>query len=744
MYCGSCGRQVADGARFCPWCGAATSVAGEGGEKGPGQAPGYGQAPAQGAAPVSPGGGQGTGSTQGPAPAQGAGPTQGPAPKVPRTRRRLVLVLGIVAAVLLLALGACVLLGTLGSGDAEDEAAGSEGASEATDVVTTVAYYGSEDAVTVTSSTHIVLWDDDGEAIEEFDLYLADDETGEVTRYAVDGGGFTPEGLGIPAGTYAMAARDTDAGKMYSVPVLVVTDDGAADADETDATDDSAGEADASDDELTYDAELVLRPDPDATDDSEASDLAYLYSLYYDKVLEYQALYGEATVSEDGLAVSGVALVLLEDLDADGTSELVVVWCESADWDAARGVEVWGWDAEARALEHLCSEGLHHANDLQAVWVYGEGGAGAILTWQLVDDSTWTDYTLMAEDGELVLYVEEAPLNSDAFAYSRDGVAISEDDYYDAHQTLYHSADFVRYDLWVSYEDDDSYEAAQEVLAATEATIAELVDGMLGRTDAETDVDELLATYATETFDYLAGGTYEGSYEVCDEYYTYSYMDSVPDLPLSWCVADLDGDGSSELVVIRSEYASNENSAYGEWYDAIVTVYEVAEGTVTQAATYTLEDAVVPAMEQVSAQWGVYELGGETYLAWELWECSGYLSDGVGVGFYALSYDGTSLTLAASAYVVGSDFSAEVDGEWVDYYSSSFEELFEALGVDGSFEDLICRNATILGDYLGAETFCTVTSELVVEHEDYASWRDTAGEDESLVVTTITVTGQGD
>ena len=618
MYCPRCGCKVSDAGRFCPQCGCAMPTATSAGPR-PAPAP----APAPQPAP-----------TPQPAPSSAPQPTSPPAPEpaTKPTRRRWPLVLGIVLAVLLaLGLAGVLLLGN-GTGTEDAEDATDDASAEGTQTQA-VAYYDSSGDVTMSSSTLVVLWDDDGEALEDFDLMLMDDE-GAVSTYHVDGDGFTPQGLGVAEGHYAMVALDPQTNDAYTVPSLVVeaagddasdvsdgseasgaetgSDEDTSDADdESDADDASGAETDATE-------TLVIKPA--ALDGQEAdavvadASLQVAYALYYARVLELQGTYGVGTLDDAGECISGVSIVGLYDLigDGDGIDELVIVY---EDGDGELTVEVWAYDAEANDIELVCEEPLGDTDDAQMLTVYGHEGATTALLWThwpYEDDTVaFESHYVFLEDGELVHHSTAYVVDyaTDEVSYAVDGETVDEEAYEDAVDSNAHVYEDVSwrcnwcvsvYDAeeWATYVSDDGISATYDptdTLAMTEDTIELLAQGMMGRLDDEDDeTDETEADVEDATSD--ATSDLERYAEVLDAIYdgitsgwdgydydtapisylwwtSYSSTDAIDSLgEAGYAFVDLDGDGTNELVVAVFQGTG--------WFSYPYDVYSYVDGKV--------------------------------------------------------------------------------------------------------------------------------------------------------------------
>lgn len=274
---------------------------------------------------------------------------------------------------------------------------------------------------------------------------------------------------------------------------------------------------------------------------------------------------------------------------------------------------------------------------------------------------------------------------------------------------------------------------------AVSTVIDEVVDAIVddgSESDGQTDIDELLSSYATASFTYLAGGTYDGYFHVAGEdYLVYTFVANVSSLPLTWYVADFDSDGQSELLVIGTDiYTNDEGGVYVASADAVLVMYEVdvdADYAIEAAAEYTIGSAAISSYEEATTRWGLYEQDGVVYIGFESWGQASYLADSIALAFVALAYDGSDFVVAVDAGVSGSDLG---DG-------GDFSDTLEEAGIVLDFEALTNNTATILGTGLNATIICTTTTTPVIDLDEFEAWTESG--DSEIIGTSIVVTGQG-
>ena len=535
MYCMNCGKEVPDATKFCPYCGAGL----------------MGRSPA--------GGSPGTGPDQ--TPPGGYPPASPPTPPAPK-KRRWPFVVAAVFAVLVIAVAAFLFL-MGGTGDdvlPDDEEA-----------ALTEVYYSETEAVPVVlGSTTIVFYSDDGEELEEYDLYLMDGE-GAFAHHHVDAetGAFTPDRYGVEPGTYRMIVREPETNTVHTVNQIVVVDEDATDT--TDFDDDT--------DYIYYEDELDIKPDPDDSEDSSTTSARQAaYTLYYERVLELQELYGEGEFVDDGYGgatITGVAFVGLVDIarDGDDIEELVVVYGTETEWFDGT-IEVWTYDEEANDIALVCEEPFGATDDVVSLEIYDFGDV-CWVRWSYWGNGTFDYYIVdTGEDGTAVAHAFSADYNSEIYLVDHEEVTAEE---YDSAFMDYAIGDLAGADtryfyLWVystedrSGEDYTTYDPT-DTLAYTQETIEALRFGMMDLTEDElwggdgTDTAESDLVRYEEVLDFLYDGlttSWEG-YE--DLYYEegtgyeaiswlwYWYDTYEEPSSAGYAFVDLDGDGANELVV---------------------------------------------------------------------------------------------------------------------------------------------------------------------------------------------------
>lgn len=419
-------------------------------------------------------------------------------------RRRLRIAVGIVAAVvvvILVVVAAVMVVPRLFGGTG-----GTDSVSDRN-----VVYYGSSKATKVRPSTTIVLYGDDGEPLDKYDVTVMD-ESGEVTTTHVTDGEFTPAEVGAePGDTYSVIARDPD-GTVLDVPDLDVVEQQK-----------SPDDGDNKNDEI-HD-ELVVKPESDEANDSSDSagpnknDVQTsnarrtAYALFYDKIQELQDQYGEGQTVDGPRAdeqwAEGLSFVRLLDFNEDGIEELVVAHCPQGltiDYntpgymDTFMGefnVEVYQFNSDTSTLDQVYAGPTCFTNGgLIFVNIRADHNGGYAISGvdnkPISDDAdtavfTENQYVLAsAEDGTLKsvtlstetigmytqnaeqrYYIDGKAVDEQQFNEQQDKLGLTDPTAYELHSTLYNPG-FT----------EDEY-SCQKTLDDTKTTVEQILQGMM-------------------------------------------------------------------------------------------------------------------------------------------------------------------------------------------------------------------------------------------------------------------------
>lgn len=419
-------------------------------------------------------------------------------------RRRLRIAVGIVAAVvvMILVVVAAVMVvprlfgGTGGTDSVSDR---------------NVVYYGSSKATKVRPSTTIVLYGDDGEPLDKYDVTVMD-ESGEVTTTHVTDGEFTPAEVGAePGDTFSVIARDPD-GTVLDVPDLDIVEQQK-----------NPDDGDNKNDEI-HD-ELVVKPETDEDNDSNDSagpnknDVQTsnarrtAYALFYDKIQELQDQYGEGQTVDGPRAdeqwAEGLSFVRLLDFNEDGIEELVVAHCPQGltiDYntpgymDTFMGefnVEVYQFNSDTSTLDQVYAGPTCFTNGgLIFVNIRADHNGGYAISGvdnkPISDDAdtavfTENQYVLAsAEDGTLKsvtlstetigmytqnaeqrYYIDGKAVDEQQFNEQQDKLGLTDPTAYELHSTLYNPG-FT----------EDEY-SCQKTLDDTKTTVEQILQGMM-------------------------------------------------------------------------------------------------------------------------------------------------------------------------------------------------------------------------------------------------------------------------
>lgn len=278
MYCTSCGKEIPEGKKFCPQCGAPLGakvvIKYEETQK----------------MDVPPDGENGQRSEE-------EGPRE-------TTRRKRIVAGGVIIALFAL-LGAGVIYygGTTGESSVFSPAISSVS-------------YGRSKTVRIAPDAKITLYGEDGEKLEDYDLSVTDSD-GVTTTYHVDGDEFSPTQLGLKSGGYTISTKDPSTNTNLKADVSVA----------------NGGNVNV---EFKPSGEDETKADDRKSNETKENNKGKLsvsekYKMYLDKVEELEKKYGKAQYSEmssgDGWCAAscgGVGFIDLVDLDGDGFEELVV------------------------------------------------------------------------------------------------------------------------------------------------------------------------------------------------------------------------------------------------------------------------------------------------------------------------------------------------------------------------------------------------------------------------------------
>lgn len=595
MFCTRCGSKMEQGQGFCSVCGAPADAGGapqapivgseaprEDQERQGGESPrsdGNGAVSDELASPdqeVSPNAAEGSVLSSGFEPDDLGEDAQGdatvlPAPKKGRGKWAAI---ASVAVVVMVAVIACALLLPAKNADAN------------------VAYYGADEAVKVLPTTHIVMYGDNGEPLDEYDLVVADGE-GAVETYHVAGGYFTSEDLGVGPGSYSMVVRDPS-GDFYNLPNFEV-----ADEEEEDGV---HGDEVAVKPQGQEGAESQDKEEPDESEGQDqkpgiASARQVAFGLYWDKVKELQKMYGEPSMEGDGgmQQLTGLCGVMLIDLDQDGMEEMLTVHFDPAAEDGSTGekvqidgwadtyvVRVWAFDEKSRSISCVFEGGPYTTNGGFIGYRICKAGDGRLFVSSEEDiyaeSSRHYKKELFGLDdgGDLGVvstleFIHSLPYSAgNVTSYFVDGESVSEDAYRKAENKIPGlSYDCYMLNIPVRFVGESSCRAPKESVEMTERTIETLKNGMMGRFDGELAASDIERDSAVDAANTADNGAAMAAYaEVLNDYRTAiqqyqqngvvpstsKYLDEIALLDFggaNWGYAyrDLDGNGIVELLI---------------------------------------------------------------------------------------------------------------------------------------------------------------------------------------------------
>ncbi len=224
---------------------------------------------------------------------------------------------------------------------------------------------------------------------------------------------------------------------------------------------------------------------------------------------------------------------------------------------------------------------------------------------------------------------------------------------------------------------------------------------------AQGETPKTLEEY-TKQLDCLRGKHYEG-YLVKSEDTFFAYdLSRVPAATLGYVLEDLDEDGQDELLVV--ELKENTNlvaSVYEQESDAIRLAFQRDMGQDDLSLRVALGNPQEKAALVECYLFDDHEIG------FELSEIAALASNGVGLNFVALHYNGSQLEKKTRAQYAGSDL--EYDDEYMD--------ALKAVGIQGADWDKLASREKHVRDYVkNYRELCGVETACLRTPEEFQSW----------------------
>ncbi len=243
------------------------------------------------------------------------------------------------------------------------------------DIVT----YGQIEPVYIDADTTITPKGSDGKELDSYEVTLSNSKGTAASARVKGSGGFNVKHLKkaskLKSGSYTVRIYDRTTKVEWTLPVKFAPKKKKASTAVTIEVADQSESSKKSDDESS---------------DSTTSDT--VYALYYQKVQEYLAIYGEPSIvagTGNCRSISGLAYARLIDFDDDGTDELYLIYSTKSKNDLA--------SASTLVNEIYASE----------VWAYRDGGL------KRVHKNTDTDSVSIVDDGSC-----SSPLYKDGDRYA--------------------------------------------------------------------------------------------------------------------------------------------------------------------------------------------------------------------------------------------------------------------------------------------------------------------------------------
>ena len=238
------------------------------------------------------------------------------------------------------------------------------------------------------------------------------------------------------------------------------------------------------------------------------------------------------------------------------------------------------------------------------------------------------------------------------------------------------------------------------------------------------DVYQILQEYV-DSLDYLEG-QYNGYFEHTDDesrYVLYNYWSELYPAYIGYIIADLDMDGTYELLAINvdSDYCISP-----EVYEVINGKIQLTSAVSTNAlAASPWEDGYVDCMLYQTPE-------GDVGIGFEERYTASHLADGQNISFTALVYDGEGLQELGSYGISGSSISPE-DEEYI-------EDNFAEFGVYIDMHEVFYNGQSIYSyldspeAFSGSRTYCTLDDEeWLDEYQDWMSDSDAERVEASVI-----------
>lgn len=243
----------------------------------------------------------------------------------------------------------------------------------------------------------------------------------------------------------------------------------------------------------------------------------------------------------------------------------------------------------------------------------------------------------------------------------------------------------------------------------------------------EEDIEQayyMLLGYA-DGLDYISG-TFSGYFEHTDDesrYVLYNYWSDLYPAYLGYTIADLDMDGTDELLAINVD---SDYCIQPEVYEFVNGEVQLASSESTNAAAASpWEDGYVECMLYQTPEGGVGIGFEERYTA-------SHLADGQNISFTALVYDGEDLYTRGSYGISGSSIDPDME--------SDIEDSFAEFGVYIDAHEVFYDGRSIYSfldgqeTFAGSRTYCILDDdEWLDEYQDWINDRDAERVEVSII-----------
>ena len=293
----------------------------------------------------------------------------------------------------------------------------------------------------------------------------------------------------------------------------------------------------------------------DALSGTRITDKTSLYQAYYDKLLEYEALWGTSDRSYDEdtgyVQLEGLCFAHLIDMDGDGEEELLLGYQDSYISDYEIGLELWAdVDGELTLVSSPDLASLDGGSFLFNM-ITELDGTYYIVNGDLGNGGGGTFYLYSYSDGKLSL--SKTLVAGGEGECSIDGESVSVDEAWELADEIYNNAQYYYFYEFTYYSDPTDFAMADDEL---EVTLKILMDylGIGTSSSASGSSDDWAETYLDFLEEEVTISEYTWLYY--SETYSYEYFEGNPYDYVGFGLIYVNDDDIPELVMYGTSEAT--------------------------------------------------------------------------------------------------------------------------------------------------------------------------------------------